>query len=113
LAQLVDLLVGSPGHEKGLAHMLWGSKTSDETEQIRNYLIDLALDHYHEGLAMEMGRIVDDIAEDAAFELQKGGMRLDVNEAKQRHKIIATLDGFEETYFKKMRDAIEKRRDDK
>lgn len=108
LTQLVDLLVGNPSSGKGLASMLLGIRTSNSTEQLRNYLIDLALDAYHEGYAMEMNRIVNNIAEDAAFELNRQKLHVDSDNPSERSNVMKVLEGFEDKFFSMMREVIEK-----
>jgi hypothetical protein len=110
LTQLVDLLVGNPSRGRGLASMLWGTRTSDSTEQVRNYLVDLALDAYHEGYAMEMNKIVDNIAEDAAFELNRQELHIETDKPSERSKVMKVLEGFEDIFFSMMRKEIEKKR---
>jgi hypothetical protein len=110
LTQLVDLLIGTNEHERGLATLFWGSRVSDDTEQVRNYLIDSALGEYDQAVAMRMADVVDDIADDAAAEIQKSGLSLDDPRPASRSRVLSVLDGFEEKFMSGMRAAIEKDR---
>lgn len=108
LTQLVDLLVGSHERDRGAAAMIWGGRVSNESEQVRNYLINVALDQYDQAIAMKMGDLVDDIAEDALAELHRQGLQIDEGASAQRPKVIEVLDGFAEKFFAAMREAIER-----
>lgn len=112
LAQLVDLLVGTERASRGLAKLMWNAKISNETEQIRNYLVDLALDQYDEGYAMEMGKVVDYIAEDAVIELNRCGLNVNAKDPVERVRAMKVLEGFEEMFFEGMRQAIERKKGD-
>jgi hypothetical protein len=59
---------------------------------------------------MQMGKVVDDIAEDVVMELDKHGVHLDSHDPKQRGEALKIIDGFEEKYFKNMREVIERAR---
>ncbi|MBK7011627.1 MAG: hypothetical protein IPH43_02245 [Xanthomonadales bacterium] len=99
LYQLVDLLVGSSSKTHGVASMLWMSSVSSATERIRNHLIALALDRYDAAMAMEMPRVVDAIAEDAANELESKGISLDIDSSPKRAEMNRTIDRYERDFF--------------
>ncbi|MBL0222229.1 MAG: SIR2 family protein [Xanthomonadales bacterium] len=109
LYQLVDLLVGSSSKTHGVASMLWMSSVSSATERIRNHLIALALDRYDAAMAMEMPRVVDAIAEDAANELESKGISLDIDSSPKRAEMNRTIDRYERDFFEKLVQAMKKR----
>lgn len=110
LSQMVDLLVGSSGKTHGLASMLWMSSVSSETERLRNHLIALALEKYDAAMAMELPRVVDSIAQDAANELESKGISLDDESSPKRAEMNRTIDRYERDFFEKLALAIERRK---
>lgn len=110
LTQIIDLLVGNPVESKGLSRMLWSGKLSEKTEQVRNYLIDIALNEYDDAVAMEMNKVVDSIAEDIIIEADKNNINIPPNTAKEEEGLIKILGTYEDIYFANMRELIEKRR---
>lgn len=112
LTQLIDLLVGNPVESKGLSRMLWAGKISEQTEQIRNYLIDIALNEYDDAIAMEMNKVVDSISEDIVIDANKEDVHFpprSIIEEQTLNRIIGT---HEDRFFSTMRELVEKRRGD-
>jgi hypothetical protein len=110
LTQLIDLLVGNPVESQGLSRILWAGKLSDKTEQIRNYLVDIALDEYDDAMAMEMNNVVDTIAEDIVIEAENEGIEIPPHNSNDESKLRKILGSYENKFFSVMRELIEKRR---
>jgi hypothetical protein len=109
LAQLVELLIGRLPVPRGMASLLWMSPVSNDTNRIRNYLISLALKEHNVALAMSMGELVDDIAEDAAIELSQKKVRLEPDSIADRVDLGRILERYESDFFKKMNLEIKRR----
>jgi SIR2-like protein len=109
LAQMIDLLVGNPGEARGLAKMLWTARSSTKTEEVRQYLVALALREYDEAMAMEMPAVVEQIAEEAVAEADRLGLRLDTDDAKDRRRFLQFVGTFEDKFFRALRERIERR----
>ena len=108
LVQLVDLLIGEEFDPKGFATLFWSPKGSSRSEIVRNYLIDRALESYDQAMAMEMPNLVDRCTEEI---LGSGSSDLnwDSNDPVERARIRKYIDGFEDEYYRGMRESIERR----
>ena len=109
LTQMIDLLVGNPGESRGLANMLWTAKSSTKTEEVRQYLVALALQEYDDAMAMEMPAVVEQIAEEAVAEAERLGLRLDTDDASDRRRFLQFVGTFEDKFFGAIRERIERR----
>lgn len=109
LSQMIDLLVGNPGESRALASMLWTARASTRTEEVRQYLVTLALREYDEAMAMEMPKVVERIAEEVVDEVERQGLRTDTDNAADRRKFLRLVGTFEEKFFGEMRKSIERR----
>lgn len=109
LTQMIDLLVGNPGESRGLANMLWTAKSSTKTEEVRQYLVALALREYDDAMAMEMPVVVEQIAEEAVAEADRLGLRLDTDDASDRRRFLQFVGTFEDKFFGAIRERIERR----
>jgi len=109
LAQMIDLLIGNPSEARGLTSLLWTAKSSTKTEEVRQYLVALALREYDEAMAMEMPAVVEHIAEDAVAEAERLGLRLDTDDASERRKFLQFVGVFEDKFFEAIREQIERR----
>ncbi|MGN2250482.1 SIR2 family protein [Frateuria sp. GZRe14] len=108
LTQLVELLIGRLPASRGLASLLWMSPVSNDTDRIRNYLINLGLREHDAALAMGMSEIVSDVSEDAGMELSRKRLRLDSENESDRIEINHTLERYEASFFQKMKAAADK-----
>lgn len=108
LAQLIDLLVGGISESRGFANLIWGASVSSDTERIRNYLVDRALDEHDAAVARSMHSVVDDIAEDAGFELNRQRLSLSDGTEEAQEKVSGILRGYEEKFFRLMREEMER-----
>ena len=108
LVQLVDLLIGEDFDPKGFVTLIWSSKVSSKSEQIRGFLIDRALESYDQAMAMEMPNLIDQVTESIL-----GTSDMDLNwessNPKERAKIRKYIDGFEDEYYEGMRESIERK----
>lgn len=109
LAQMIDLLVGNPGEARGLTSMLWTARSSTRTEEVRQYLVALALREYDEAMAMEMPAVVEQIAEEAVAEADRLGLRVDTDDANHRRRFLQFVGTFEDKFFGAIRERIERR----
>jgi len=101
LVQMIELLVGAIADERSIAQLLWSTKASSTAENVRRYLVDVALTQYDAALALNMESIVREITEDVTFAMQK--------EADQYHTDIEQLslgkyvETFEPRFYEMMR----------
>lgn len=109
LAQMIDLLVGNPGEARGLSKMIWAAKSSSKAEEIRQYLVTLALREYDEAMAMEMPKVVEQIAEETVSEANRLGLKMDTDNSKDRQNFIQFVGTFENKFFSAIREQIERR----
>ncbi len=109
LAQMIDLLVGNPSEARGLTSLLWTTRSSTKTEEVRQYLVALALREYDEAMAMEMPAVVEQIAEDVVAEAERVGLRVDTDDATERRKFLQFVGAFEDKFFEAIREQIERR----
>lgn len=109
LAQMIDLLVGNPGEARGLTSLLWTARSSTKTEEVRQYLVTLALREYDEAMAMEMPAVVEHIAEDVVAEAERLGLRADTDDASHRRRFLQFVGTFEDKFFEAIREQIERR----
>jgi hypothetical protein len=111
--QLVDLVFGIETDRRALARLIWsiGRGRSDEDERIaiRNYLIDVALQHYDDALAMAMWEVVDKFSDEAAAAAKAEGISMFPENEDSRARTAAFLDRFEQDFFKNMAEVIKRR----
>ena len=108
LVQLVDLLIGGEFDPRGFATLFWSPKVSSRSELVRNYLIDRALESYDQAMAMEIPNLVDRCTEEILGS-DSSDLNWDTNDPVERAKIRKYIDGFEDEYYRGMRESIEKR----
>ncbi len=108
LMQLIDLLIGAEFDDQNISRLLWGSQISNETEQIRNYLIDHALNEYDDAIAMAMHDVVDNLTDEIVNNLKEEDLSLQSGSCADKNKIIKVIGSFENKYFTEMRKLIEK-----
>lgn len=107
--QLVDLVHGMDPDKRSLSRLCWSVELTDEETVIRNYLIDLALQHYDEAKAMAMWEIVDRISEEAVRVAKDESITLFPGKEEDRARTAEFLDRFEQDFFKKMAKVIKKK----
>ena len=107
--QLIDLIFGIETDKRSLARLLWSVDLTDEQTVVRNYLIDLALQHYDDAQAMAMWEVVDRISEEAVSAAKREGIVIFPRKEENRARTAAFLDRFEQDFFKKMAEVIRKR----
>jgi hypothetical protein len=107
--QLVDLVLGIDTDKRALARLFWSVELTVDQTTIRNYLIDLALQHYDEAMAMAMWEVVDSISEEAAQATKQEGILTFPGSEENRTRFAAFLDRFEQDFFKKMAEVIRKK----
>lgn len=103
LTNLIDLVVGFEDDSPGAAKLMWGTAVTEHAEQIRNYLVNLALNQYNAAMASKMGKIVDDVTEDFIFAAENENVSLDSHRKEDRKHIEALLEQFENRFFEKMK----------
>jgi GNAT superfamily N-acetyltransferase len=113
LTQLIDLMVGNAADDRGLTMLYWASHISTGTDAVRNFLIDKALDQYDEAIAMQMGDLVDGIAQEAAREADRRGIDLTNGQRPDVASAIQFVGTFEDKFYTGMREIIERRRSQK
>lgn len=105
LTQLIDLLVGIDGNNRGLAHLMWGARVSERANEIRQYFTARCLQSYDDAMAMELPVLVEEFADRVLAEARRQGVPLD-----NGHREIFTIVGsFEDQFFEAMRERIETR----
>lgn len=109
LTQMIDLLVGDNGDTRGLTNMLWSAKTSSKTEEVRKYLVSLALREYDEALAMEMPKVIEKISDNVVAEAERLGLEIDSDKPDDRRKLFQIIGTFEDGFFAAIREKIELR----
>ena len=110
LIQLVDLLIGTNLDAEALSGLLWSTRVSTRSEQIRNFLIHRALEPYDEALAMAMPQLVDEVSERISRTGDEFGLGWDSDDPNERARIRRHVGSFEDEYFEAMREMIDLRR---
>jgi hypothetical protein len=108
LTQLIDLLVGLPVDARGLTRMIWTTQISSDAEQVRKYLVDLALNEYDAATAIVMHDLVAQVADDAVQELKEQGLGLNVAAGPEKARTLKVINVFEDKFFTTMRELVEK-----
>jgi hypothetical protein len=108
LIQLVELLVGETGESRGTSLVMWSTKITEDADHIHNYLVSAALHEYHDALSMDVRKLIDEIAEDAAFEMQKTNVTLNSKVASEQKEAFKILGRFQNRFFEKMREFMKK-----
>ena len=108
LAQLIDLLVGSPTADGGMTGLLWMARASKKTEVLRSYLTALGLMEYNQALAMEMPKVVEDIAERINEALLKAKVDPESPDPAKREEAFRIMGMYEKEFFEGMRASIER-----
>lgn len=108
LAQLVDLLVRPIEDRAGLSGLIWSGIMSDDSDKLRNYLIDLALAEHDAALTKRMHHIIDEIAEDATFALKNEGLPIEPRNEKEQRDLQKTLELYETQFYRNMREEMER-----
>ncbi len=110
LAQLVDLLTGLNPNSTSFAALLWSVEASDASEQIKNYLISIALEKYDEGIAMALPALLDKTVESIEVEARRQGVTLDPKAEGERGALLNLVGSFENSFFEAMAETIAKRK---
>lgn len=110
LTQMIDLLIGNPGEARSLTSLLWTARSSTKTEEVRQYLVALALREYDEAIAMEIPTVVEQIAEDIVAEAERVGLNFDNDDAIERGKFLRFVGDFEDKFFEALREKIDRRK---
>jgi hypothetical protein len=112
LIQLIDLLIGIEIEPGSLSRIFWSVKAVNEQAILKNYLLDLALQHYDAALLLNMGRILDDTAHAAAKEAKLEKVTLVPSEVsdKETRKTVRFLDRVSANFFKNMAEEMEKQK---
>lgn len=109
LTQLIDLLVGNVGESRGLASLIWTARSSSKAEEVRQYLVSLALREYDEAMAMELPHIVEQIAEEIVEEAARKGIDFDTENARTRRNFLQVVGTYEDKFFSAIRERIDRR----
>jgi hypothetical protein len=104
LTQLIDLLVGQTDENRSLAHLLWDTKISRKSDEIRRYFVGLGLSHYDEAMAMELPTIVDQFADKVILEAKRRGIDTEKNASDDA--LLSIVGSFESEFFEAMRKKI-------
>lgn len=96
--QLIDLIVGIETDKRALGRLMWSLGFSDERTAIRNYLIDVALQHYDDAMVMAMWEVVDRISDEAAKAAQAERVSMFPQKEEDRARTSAFLDRFEQDF---------------
>ncbi|HUN27213.1 MAG TPA: SIR2 family protein [Steroidobacteraceae bacterium] len=101
LVQMIELLVGAIADERSIAQLLWSTKASSTAENVRRYLVDVALTQYDAALALNMESIVQEITEDVTFAIEKDAAqsRTDVEQLS----LSKYVESFEPRFYEMMR----------
>lgn len=109
LAQLIDLLVGMDPEHAGYTHLIWMAEGSSETDRVRRHLTWMALNEYDAAMALGMGRIIEDYAEDIVADLEKKGIKQLPGESPEQSLVVRKIFGmYEDKFMRKMNDEAEK-----
>lgn len=105
LTQLIDLLVGIDGNDRGLAHLIWGARVSEKANEVRHYFTARCLQTYDEAMAMELPDLVDQFADMVLAEAQRQNVPTD----NGHRELFAIAGTFEDRFFEAMREKVEAR----
>jgi hypothetical protein len=109
--QLIDLMLGlgPKADKRGLARLMWSVVFADDRTTIRNYLIDLALQHYDDALLRAMWDVVEEISDEAAEAAKSEGVTMFPPREEDRARSAAFLDRFEQNFYASMTEVVRKR----
>jgi hypothetical protein len=112
LIQLIDLLIGIEIDPGSLSRIFWSVKAVNEQAILKNYLVDLALQHYDSALLLNMGRMLDDTVRAAAKEAALEKIQLVPSEIsdKDTGKTVKFLDRVSANFFKNMAEEMERQK---
>jgi hypothetical protein len=110
LVQLIDLLIGIPDGFRTLESMLWATAPSSELDIIRNYLIDIGLQKYGAGLAMNMSKVVERTAQEVVDKAHRDGIVLFADSDIAHARAAQLIESFEDGYYESLREEIERAR---
>jgi hypothetical protein len=106
---LVDIVVGSRPDPRGLARLVWASPRREADQIVRDYLVKRALLEQDVAQAKASAEVISEIVAEARQEMRvrpvdlaNGGTAEAVGEA------VDFIDRFEDRFFEKMRQAIER-----
>lgn len=106
LVQLVDLLIAPIENNEGIAKMMWSATVSEESERVRDHFVDKAVAYHNSAAMRAMQKIVDDIAEEAVFEMERENVSLDGNR-KSHDAAMRILAKHQALFHSKMREVME------
>lgn len=111
MSQLIDLLVGSgnSSSSRAISKLIWSTSGSSKADEVRQYLVKIALDEYDEALAMEMPKVLDQISEDIIFDLERSGVSGNTDDPSGRRKYLKAIEGYEDKFFQAIRERIDAR----
>lgn len=109
IVQFIILMLGGIPASAGITELLWSSRLSDRTTQIRSHLTASALRQYNSMLTRSMPEVMDEAADAITQEMNRRALDLDAQDPAKKAEAFRVFGNLsEEYYFKKMRQEIEK-----
>jgi hypothetical protein len=109
LVAVTDVFVGLEADTQSLARLIWGAPFTDHKRALFEYFVNLGLRRYEDGLAMEMQRTAEALAQEAAAEAEREDIPLSVKTPEEVARTAAFLDRYEDRFYQYWREAIEYR----
>lgn len=106
---LVDIVVGSRPDPRGLARLVWASPRREADQILRDYLVKRALLEQDVAQAKASAEVISEIIAEAKEEMSNRPIDLaDSGTAEAVGEAVEFIDRFEDRFFERMRQAIER-----
>ncbi|MCU1091974.1 SIR2 family protein [Stenotrophomonas maltophilia] len=109
VVQFIVLMLGGIAPSAGITELLWSTRLSDRTHQIRSHLTAAALKEYNSTLMKSMPDVIDEATDAIEQEMKRLALDLDSLDPIRKAEAFRVFGNLtDELYFKKMRLEIER-----
>jgi hypothetical protein len=108
LLSMIDVMIGLEADERSLARIMWGVARTDSEQAIREYLIDRALQVFHDAKAASVAQELAEKLAPAAAREAGNGLLLRPRSFEDAARTASFMDRYEDQFFKMMQEAMDR-----
>ena len=110
LLALADVVIGLEVDGRSLARLIWAAPGGDEERALFDYFVNLGLREYDEGMAGELPDVAQEAVQEAKQALETDRIKVFGEGANDIAQTAQFLDRFEDRFYERWREAIQRRR---
>ena len=110
LVALADVMIGLEVDGRSLARLIWAVPADDEERALFDYFVNLGLREYDEGMAGELQDVAQEAVQEATQALEAERIKVFGEGANDIAQTAQFLDRFEDRFYERWREAIQRRR---